>query len=71
MKYKNIIKFRLPEIQLLAVVPTQLKFSIVKDHHEPTILLKIAVFWVVAPCSLVEVYKRFRGPCCLHHQGDE
>jgi hypothetical protein len=23
---------------------------------------KIAVFWVVAPCSLVEVYQRFRGP---------
>jgi hypothetical protein len=31
--------------------------------------MKIAVFWVVAPCSLVEVYQRFRGPCCLHHQG--
>jgi hypothetical protein len=23
------------------------------------------------PCSLVEVYQRFRGPCCLHHQGSE
>jgi hypothetical protein len=32
--------------------------------------MKIAVFWVVAPCSLVEVYQRFRGTCCLHHQGD-
>jgi hypothetical protein len=31
---------------------------------------KMAVFWVVAPCSLVELYQRFRGPCCLHHQGD-
>jgi hypothetical protein len=38
MKYKNIIKLRLPEIQLLAVVRTQLKFSAVKDHDEPTIL---------------------------------
>jgi hypothetical protein len=28
----------------------------------------MAVFWVVAPCSLVEVYRRFRGICCLHHQ---
>jgi hypothetical protein len=37
-KYKYIIKLRLPEIQLLAVVPTQLKFSIVKDHDEPTIV---------------------------------
>jgi hypothetical protein len=27
----------------------------------------MAVFWVVAPCSLVEVYQRFRGPRCLHH----
>jgi hypothetical protein len=27
--------------------------------------MKIAVFWVVAPCSLVEVYQRFRGPIAL------
>jgi hypothetical protein len=32
--------------------------------------MKMAVFWVVAACSLVEFYQRFRGPCCLHHQGD-
>jgi hypothetical protein len=35
------------------------------------LVLRMAVFWVVAPCSLVEFYQRFRGPCCLHHQGDE
>jgi hypothetical protein len=34
-------------------------------------LLKMAVFCGVVPCSLVEVYQRFRGTCCLHHQGDE
>jgi hypothetical protein len=33
--------------------------------------MKMAVFWVVAPCSLIEVYQRFRGPCCLHHQGEK
>jgi hypothetical protein len=44
MKYKNIIKLRLPEIQLLAVVRTQLKFSIVKDRDEPTILLFETLF---------------------------
>jgi hypothetical protein len=44
LKYKNIIKLRLPEIQLLAVVPTQLKFSIVKDHDDPTILLFETLF---------------------------
>jgi hypothetical protein len=32
--------------------------------------MKMTVFWVVAPCSLVEVYRRLRGACCLHHQGD-
>jgi hypothetical protein len=32
---------------------------------------KMAVFWVVAPCSPVEVYQCFRGPCCLHRHGDE
>jgi hypothetical protein len=26
---------------------------------------KMALFCVVAPCSLVEVYQPFRGPCCL------
>jgi hypothetical protein len=31
----------------------------------------MAVFWFVAPCSLVEVYHHFRGPCCLHYQGNE
>jgi hypothetical protein len=28
---------------------------------------KMAVFCAVAPCSLVDVYRRFRGTCCLHH----
>jgi hypothetical protein len=32
--------------------------------------IKMAVFWDVAPYSLVEVYRRFRGVCCLPHQGD-
>jgi hypothetical protein len=32
--------------------------------------MKMAVFWVVAPCSLVEVYRRFKGACCLHHEGE-
>jgi hypothetical protein len=32
---------------------------------------KMAVNWVVAPCSLEEVYERFGGPFCLDHQDDE
>jgi hypothetical protein len=30
--------------------------------------MKMNVLWAVAPCSVVEVYRRFRGACCLHHQ---
>jgi hypothetical protein len=33
--------------------------------------MKMAVFWVVAWCSLAEVYRCFTGICCLHHWGDE
>jgi hypothetical protein len=32
--------------------------------------LKTAVFWDVASCSLVDVYRRFRGVWCLHHEDD-
>jgi hypothetical protein len=28
------------------------------------------VFWDVLPYRII-VYRRFRGTCCLHHQGDE
>jgi hypothetical protein len=44
MKYKKYNKTGLPEIKLLAVVPKQLKFGIVKDHDEPTILLFETLF---------------------------
>jgi hypothetical protein len=33
--------------------------------------MKMIVFWDVAPYSLVEVYRRFGGAYCFHHQGDE
>jgi hypothetical protein len=45
-----------------------------KEHQLQVALLKhlgktkMAVFWVVTSCSLVEIYRRFRGPCCLHHR---
>jgi hypothetical protein len=32
---------------------------------------KMAVLWVAAPCSLVEVYQLFRGAFCLRHQGGD
>jgi hypothetical protein len=32
--------------------------------------MKMTAFWDIAPCSLVEVDRHFRGAYCLHHQGD-
>jgi hypothetical protein len=31
--------------------------------------MKMTVFWVVAPCSLVEIERHFRDAPYLHHQG--
>jgi hypothetical protein len=31
--------------------------------------MKMAVFWVLAPCNLAEVYWHFRGTCCLPDDG--
>jgi hypothetical protein len=33
--------------------------------------LRFSRWYDVAPCSLVEVYQRFRTLYCLHHQGDD
>jgi hypothetical protein len=31
--------------------------------------MKMAVFWDVATCNLVEIDRRFRDAYCLHYQG--
>jgi hypothetical protein len=36
--------------------------------HANSFFLKMTAFWDIAPCSLVEVGRRFRGVYCLHHQ---
>jgi hypothetical protein len=33
--------------------------------------MKMTVFGDIAPCSLVDVHRRFRSVYCLHHHGDE
>jgi hypothetical protein len=38
------------------------KWNLVGFQVLTAVITKMAVFWVVAPCSLVEVYQRFRGP---------
>lgn len=33
--------------------------------------VNMAVFWIVAQCSLEAVYHCFKGACYLHHQGND
>jgi hypothetical protein len=33
--------------------------------------IQVEVFWVLTPCVVMVGYQRFRGPCCLHLQGQE
>jgi len=46
------------------------------DLHETDVrfqiftAVKIKVFWVVTPCSVVVIHQRFRRPCSLHLEGD-
>jgi len=35
------------------------------------VMFQVEVFWVVTPCSDVAGYQRFRGPCCIHLQGED
>jgi hypothetical protein len=46
------------------------KINSLFEFHWHNLRVKMAVFWVVAPCSLVDVYRRFRDACCLHQNDD-
>jgi hypothetical protein len=43
--------------------------------HEVKLLntdrVMVTSFWDIAPCSLIDVHRRFRSTCCLHHQDNE
>jgi hypothetical protein len=57
--------FSTPYIIYKLVLNGRMKFQLLTAAS-----MKITVFWDVAPYSLVEVYRRFKGAYCLHHQGD-
>jgi hypothetical protein len=67
------LKIYLHTEERLTPSPASLRRTVYQTQEQIRVLtatsMKMTVFWVVAPCSLVEVYRRFRGPCCLHHQG--
>jgi hypothetical protein len=52
-----------PEIQNLSPF---VRFQVLKATN-----MKIIASWHIVPCSLVEVYRLFRGAYCLYHRPDD
>jgi hypothetical protein len=50
---------------------TNIKWEACERKQRPCPTLNIAVSWDVAPCSVVEIGRRFRGAYWLHHQDEE
>jgi hypothetical protein len=44
-----------------------IKYDFVGSEILTAVSMKMAVFWVATPYSLVEVYRRFRGTFYLQH----
>jgi hypothetical protein len=38
--------------------------------YKSELMLKVTVFWDIAPCSFVELDRSFRDAYCFHHQGN-
>lgn len=45
--------------------------SVIYIRNQRNLNQKMAVLWVVPPCSLIKIYQRFEGSCCPHHQGSD
>jgi hypothetical protein len=60
-------------LALLSVLGSITVTILVKDYklRSFSLCMQMAVFWAVALCRLVRVFRRFGGLYCLHHQGDE
>jgi hypothetical protein len=61
-------KIRLNGRGLIQVAQDMFRCGFVRSEVLTAASMKMAVFWVVAPCSLVKVYRCFRDTCCHHHQ---
>jgi hypothetical protein len=49
----------------------KMKFKIIEpSSFQYSLAMKMAVFWDVAPCHPLEIYRRLRGPYCLHNHGN-
>jgi hypothetical protein len=62
---EKILNQQLFWLFLCTCYPTNLCETTVKATS-----MKTAAFWDVAPCSTVEIHRRFRSTCCFHYRAD-
>jgi hypothetical protein len=67
-KYMGYYHIFSSAVVFILLIITFTIFRRIMDRISYQLIMKMAVFCVVAPYSLVEVYRRFGGACCLHHQ---
>jgi hypothetical protein len=63
--FRNYRQHCLCSVQFKALIIY--KINVVRFEVLTATSIKKTVFWDVAPCSLVEVYRRCGGACCLQH----
>jgi len=59
----------LPEDGNMATLRNVVDISVILGSHGGD--TKVNVLWDVAPCSLIEIYRHFRGSYCLHYRPDD
>jgi hypothetical protein len=70
------MKFYSSYLNILTTFVTEIRFpeslnTFLCVRFEVFMAVKIQViFWVVMPCNTAIEYQHFRGPCCLHLQGE-
>jgi hypothetical protein len=62
------LRLRLPELRDIARVASAATSTTFVANKLNT---NSAIVWIVAPCSVIEVYRRFRGSYYLHHRPDD
>jgi hypothetical protein len=58
------------EIKLKVLTFLYKTYELVISQVPMATSIEVAVFWDVSGCSLIEIGRRFKSPCCLHHQGE-
>jgi hypothetical protein len=66
LKKVSSVSAHLGKSSISQIVLHQMRFEVLTAVN-----MKMAVLWAIVPCSLVDVYRHFRGAYCLHHQGDD